>query len=96
MWGVLNWNAQKVRNLSGTEIWLFIVARVLIGFGLQGETRIANPKSKNQNPKCMDEQTFKQRTKRFGFAVIKVDQDIAKSQPACSLEILDCRFSTFF
>jgi hypothetical protein len=31
---MLKWNAGKVRNLSGTEIWLFIVARVLVGFGL--------------------------------------------------------------
>jgi len=31
---MLKWNAGKVRNLSGTEIWLFIVARVLLGFGL--------------------------------------------------------------
>ncbi|HEY1424461.1 MAG TPA: hypothetical protein VGF20_13490 [Candidatus Acidoferrum sp.] len=30
---MLNWNAKKVKNLTGTEIWLFIVARVLIGFG---------------------------------------------------------------
>ena len=31
---MLNWNAQKVKNLTGTEIWLFIIGRVLIGFGL--------------------------------------------------------------
>jgi len=31
---MLDWNAGKVRNLAGTEIWLFIVARVLVGFGL--------------------------------------------------------------
>jgi hypothetical protein len=30
---MLNWNAQKVKNLSGAEIWLFIIGRVLIGFG---------------------------------------------------------------
>jgi len=30
---MLNWNAQKVRNLTGTEIWMFIVGRMLIGFG---------------------------------------------------------------
>jgi hypothetical protein len=28
------WNASKLKRLTGTEIWLFIVARVLIGFGL--------------------------------------------------------------
>jgi hypothetical protein len=31
---VLNWNAQKVKNLTPGEIWLFIVARVLVAFGL--------------------------------------------------------------
>jgi hypothetical protein len=31
---MLKWNERKVKNLTGTEIWLFIVARVLIGFGL--------------------------------------------------------------
>jgi hypothetical protein len=31
---MLSWNAGKVRNLTGAEIWLFIVARVFIGFGL--------------------------------------------------------------
>ncbi len=30
---MLNWNAGKVRSLTGPEIWLFIVSRVLIGFG---------------------------------------------------------------
>ena len=30
---MLHWNANKVKNLNGTEIWMFIVARVLIGFG---------------------------------------------------------------
>ena len=30
---MLKRNAEKVKNLSGTEIWLFIVARLLIGFG---------------------------------------------------------------
>ena len=30
---MLNWNANKVKNLTGEEIWMFIVARVLIGFG---------------------------------------------------------------
>ena len=28
------WNAAKVKNLTGTEIWFLIIARVLIGFGL--------------------------------------------------------------
>jgi hypothetical protein len=30
---ILDWNSTKVKNLTGAEIWLFIVARVLIGFG---------------------------------------------------------------
>jgi hypothetical protein len=31
---MLNWNAGKVKNLTGAEIWLFIISRVLIGFGV--------------------------------------------------------------
>jgi len=31
---MLNWNAQKVKNLTGTEIWLLIIGRVLAAFGL--------------------------------------------------------------
>jgi hypothetical protein len=31
---MLKWNAAQVKKLTGTEIWLFIIARVLIGFGL--------------------------------------------------------------
>jgi hypothetical protein len=31
---MLKWNADKVKKLNGTEIWLFILARVLVGFGL--------------------------------------------------------------
>ena len=31
---MLKWNAAKVKGLTGTEIWLFIIARVLIAFGL--------------------------------------------------------------
>ena len=31
---MLKWNQAKVRQLTGVEIWLFIIARVLIGFGL--------------------------------------------------------------
>jgi len=31
---MLKWNAARVKNLTGDEVWLFIVARVLIGFGL--------------------------------------------------------------
>jgi hypothetical protein len=30
---MLKWNTGKVKNLTPTEIWLFIVARVLVGFG---------------------------------------------------------------
>ena len=30
---MLNWNAAKLKNLTPTEIWCFIVARVVIGFG---------------------------------------------------------------
>lgn len=28
-----SWSVQKVKNLTFGEIWLFLVARVLIGFG---------------------------------------------------------------
>lgn len=31
---MLDWNRSRVQNLTGTEIWLFIVGRVLVGFGL--------------------------------------------------------------
>ena len=31
---LLNWNRQKVQNLSDWEIWGFIAARVFVGFGL--------------------------------------------------------------
>ncbi len=31
---MLTWNTGKVKNLTGMEIWLFIIARVLVGFGL--------------------------------------------------------------
>ena len=31
---MLNRNAERVRNLTGAEIWLFIIARVLLGFGI--------------------------------------------------------------
>ncbi len=31
---MLNWNARKVQNLTGTEIWLFILGRVLIAFAI--------------------------------------------------------------
>jgi NADH:ubiquinone oxidoreductase subunit 6 (subunit J) len=31
---MLKWNAAKVKNLTGAEIWFMIIARVLIGFGL--------------------------------------------------------------
>ena len=30
---MLEWNRSKVRNLTGTEIWLMIIGRVLAGFG---------------------------------------------------------------
>ncbi len=33
---MLNWNKRKVASLTGMEIWLFIVGRVLIGFGIGG------------------------------------------------------------
>jgi four helix bundle protein len=41
-----------------------------------------DPKSKIQNLKCMDEQTFKQRTKRFGLAVIKLVEALPRSRTA--------------
>jgi hypothetical protein len=31
---MLEWNKAKVRNLTGTEVWLMIVGRVLAGLGL--------------------------------------------------------------
>jgi hypothetical protein len=31
---MLEGNRQRVQNLSGREIWMFIVARVLIGFAV--------------------------------------------------------------
>lgn len=31
---MLNWNTRKVRNLTGTEIWLFILGRVLVAFAI--------------------------------------------------------------
>jgi F0F1-type ATP synthase assembly protein I len=31
---MLKWNAEKVKNLTASEIWFFLVARVLIGFGV--------------------------------------------------------------
>jgi hypothetical protein len=31
---MLNWNTGKVKNLTAVEVWLFIIARVLPGFGL--------------------------------------------------------------
>ena len=31
---MLERNRARVRNLTGLEIWLFIVGRVLVGFGL--------------------------------------------------------------
>ena len=30
---MLNWNAGKVKNLTGLEIWLFIIGRGLVAFG---------------------------------------------------------------
>ena len=31
---MLNWNSGKVRNLTGAEIWLFIIGRGLAAFGV--------------------------------------------------------------
>jgi hypothetical protein len=31
---MLDSNAERVKRLTGAEIWLFIVARVLLGFGV--------------------------------------------------------------
>jgi hypothetical protein len=30
---MLNWNAGRVKNLTGMEIWLFIIGRGLVAFG---------------------------------------------------------------
>ena len=35
---MLEWNVGKIKNLTGLEIWSFIIARVLIGFGLGAMT----------------------------------------------------------
>lgn len=45
---ILQSNVENVKNLSGTEIWFFIIARVLVGFGIgviamQYYPRIAGP-----------------------------------------------------
>ena len=31
---MLNWNQKKVQNLTGTEIWFFILGRVLVAFAI--------------------------------------------------------------
>jgi hypothetical protein len=31
---MLNWNAKKIQNLTGFEIWLFILGRVLVAFAI--------------------------------------------------------------
>jgi len=31
---MLSWNKEKVKNLTGAEIWLFIAGRVFIAFGI--------------------------------------------------------------
>jgi Na+/melibiose symporter-like transporter len=31
---MLTWNAKKVQNLTGVEIWLFILGRVLVAFAV--------------------------------------------------------------
>jgi hypothetical protein len=31
---ILNWNSGKVKNLTETEIWLFIIGRAFAAFGL--------------------------------------------------------------
>lgn len=31
---MLNWNHKKVQSLTPWEIWMFIIGRVLVGFGL--------------------------------------------------------------
>jgi hypothetical protein len=45
---MLEWNRAKVKNLTGFEVWLMIVGRVLVGFGfgisaVRWITDIANP-----------------------------------------------------
>jgi hypothetical protein len=45
---MLEWNRAKVKNLTGFEIWLMIVGRVLAGFGfgvlaVRYIPQIANP-----------------------------------------------------
>ena len=43
---------------------------------------MANPKSEIQNLKSMDEETFKQRTKRFGLSVIRLVEALPRSRTA--------------
>ena len=31
---MLGWNARKVKNFTSNEIWLFIIGRVLVAFGM--------------------------------------------------------------
>jgi hypothetical protein len=31
---MLNWNVGKVKSLTGAEIWLFIIGRVFVAFGM--------------------------------------------------------------
>ena len=31
---MLNWNQKNVQNLTGTEIWFFILGRVLVAFAI--------------------------------------------------------------
>jgi four helix bundle protein len=41
-----------------------------------------NPKSEIQNLKSMDEETFKQRTKRFGLSVIRLVETLPRNRTA--------------
>jgi hypothetical protein len=41
---MLESNRRRVQNLSGSEIWMFIVARVLVGFSIGALTMLYFPR----------------------------------------------------
>ena len=40
---MLEWNRRRIQNLTGTEQWLFIIGRVLVGFALGELTALYFP-----------------------------------------------------
>jgi hypothetical protein len=51
---MLKWNQSKIQKLSPTEIWLFIIGRVAVGFGVG----------------IIVEQAFPQYFSRLGFPAV--------------------------